>query len=88
MLCVSKYLYLLNVTFCVFIGAAASKKFDLQGKRVIFTGTLANATRKEAESEAKNYGCFVGSAVSKNIDLVIAGEEPGEKVEKAKSLGE
>jgi NAD-dependent DNA ligase len=44
-------------------------------------------TRKDAENEANNFGCFTGAAVSKNIDLVVAGKQPGEKVDQAKKLG-
>lgn len=78
-----------NETFCCTLTflAKPSKKHDLQGKRIVFTGTLTNASRKQAEARAKTFGCFVGAAVSKNIDLIIAGDEPGDKVDKAKKLG-
>jgi DNA ligase (NAD+) len=59
----------------------------LAGKRVVLTGTLAGLTRAEATELLKSLGATVTSSVSKSTDLVIAGSNPGSKVEKAEELG-
>lgn len=59
----------------------------LSGKTVLFTGTLESMGREEAEVRAREAGAHVTSSVSKKTDYVIAGKDPGSKVEKAESLG-
>lgn len=59
----------------------------LTGKTVVFTGTLPNLPRTEAEEMARSAGASVTSSVSKNTDYVIAGSDPGSKVTKAENLG-
>jgi DNA ligase (NAD+) len=59
----------------------------LQGKTVVVTGTLKNFTRQEAEQAIREAGGKVSSSVSKKTDSVVAGEDPGSKLEKARSLG-
>ena len=63
------------------------RKEDLRGKKIVFTGALSSCTRKEASSEAERLGCTVMSGVSKNVDIVVVGENAGQKLDKAKSLG-
>ncbi|MCM8800437.1 MAG: NAD-dependent DNA ligase LigA [Candidatus Omnitrophica bacterium] len=62
-------------------------KTGLTGKTVVFTGELKNYTRLEAEDLVRRLGGNVSSSVSKNTDLVVLGENPGSKYEKAKKLG-
>jgi len=57
------------------------------GKTVVFTGGLSNLTREEAESLVFELGGKPSSSVSRNTDLVVVGENPGSKLEKARSLG-
>jgi DNA ligase (NAD+) len=59
----------------------------LSGKRVVLTGTLSSMSRTEAKEKLEALGARVTSGVSKNTDLVIAGENPGSKLDKAKELG-
>ncbi|MEW6069074.1 MAG: NAD-dependent DNA ligase LigA [Candidatus Thermoplasmatota archaeon] len=59
----------------------------LAGKRFIFTGELEKYSRSEAESIVEKLGGSFSSSVSKNIDYVVVGKEPGSKYEKAKKLG-
>jgi len=59
----------------------------LQGQKFVFTGELKKITRIKAGTEVKKMGGTVVSSVSKNTDYVVAGEAPGSKYKKAKSLG-
>ena len=57
------------------------------GKTVVLTGTLSLLTRDEAKNKLKQLGAKVTGSVSKNTDLVIAGEAAGSKLDKAQEFG-
>ncbi len=59
----------------------------LSGKTFVLTGTLGNHTRSEMTEIIERLGGKVVSTVSKNTSFVLAGENPGSKMEKAKKLG-
>jgi DNA ligase (NAD+) len=59
---------------------------SLQGKRFVFTGSL-NLSRSEAGDLVKELGGMVTSSVSKNVNYVVVGKNPGSKYEKAKKQG-
>ena len=59
----------------------------LAGKVVVLTGSMTGMTRDEARKALTQLGAKVTSSVSKNTDMVIAGNEPGGKYAKAKDLG-
>jgi len=59
----------------------------LSGKVVLFTGGLKSFTRDEAKDLVEALGGEAASSVSKKVDIVVAGEEPGSKYDKAKELG-
>jgi DNA ligase (NAD+) len=59
----------------------------LVGKTVVLTGTLPTLTREEATSMIEAAGGKVATSVSKKTGFVLAGEEAGSKLEKARSLG-
>jgi len=60
---------------------------DLAGKTFVVTGTLASMSRKEAEAAIMARAGKVSGSVSKNTAFVVAGSEPGSKLEKAQALG-
>lgn len=64
---------------------AADSPFN--GKTVVITGTLESIGRKELTDKLKSMGAKVSGSVSKNTDLVIAGEKAGSKLSKAQQLG-
>ena len=57
------------------------------GKTVVLTGTLSHFSRKEAADRIEALGGKVTGSVSKNTDLLIAGEKAGSKLKKAQDLG-
>jgi len=59
----------------------------LEGKTVVLTGSLQQLTRQAAKAQLQALGAKVTSSVSKNTDLVIAGEKAGSKRDKASQLG-
>ncbi|HEY9250231.1 MAG TPA: NAD-dependent DNA ligase LigA [Rariglobus sp.] len=59
----------------------------LAGKTVVLTGTLPTLTREQATEKIEAAGGKVSGSVSRKTHYVLAGEEAGSKLEKAKSLG-
>ncbi|OGG43728.1 MAG: DNA ligase (NAD(+)) LigA [Candidatus Handelsmanbacteria bacterium RIFCSPLOWO2_12_FULL_64_10] len=57
------------------------------GKAVVVTGSLSGLTRQEAEDLIRQLGGRPASSVSRKTDLVVAGDNPGSKYDKAVSLG-
>ncbi|HAP31443.1 MAG TPA: DNA ligase (NAD(+)) LigA [Firmicutes bacterium] len=60
---------------------------DLAGKSFVFTGTLQRFTRQQAKEMVEGRGGKVLSAVSKNVDYLIAGGTAGSKLTRARELG-
>jgi DNA ligase (NAD+) len=65
---------------------AAPKSTKLAGKTFVFTGKLSRP-REECEAQVIENGGKVSSSVSKKTDYVVAGEDAGSKLDKAKALG-
>jgi len=59
----------------------------LSGKSFVFTGGLAACSRDEARTLVERLGGAVSSGVSKQTAYVVAGTDPGSKLEQAKRLG-
>jgi DNA ligase (NAD+) len=60
---------------------------SFSGKTFVLTGSMAAYSREEAKSLIESLGGHVSGSVSKKTDYVVAGEDPGSKLEKAMSLG-
>lgn len=58
-----------------------------EGKTFILTGTLSSYSREEATGEIEQRGGKVSSSVSKKTSYVVAGAEPGSKIDKAEKYG-
>ena len=59
----------------------------MAGKSFVLTGTLPTLKREEAKEKIEAAGGKVTGSVSKKTDYVVAGEEAGSKLDKAKELG-
>jgi DNA ligase (NAD+) len=59
----------------------------LQGKSFVFTGTMESLGRNDAKTIVENMGGTIHSNVTKSTTYVVAGSEPGSKIDKAKSSG-
>jgi DNA ligase (NAD+) len=62
----------------------ASPGGPLQGKTFVFTGALSRFSRKEAEELVRQKGGKVANAVSRKVDYLVVGENPGGKLEEAR----
>ncbi len=67
--------------------ARPRRRGKLQGKTIVVTGTLENFTRQQIEQAIRQAGAKSSSSVSKKTDFVLAGENPGSKLDKARELG-
>lgn len=71
------------------VTVAVAKKADdtLGGKTFVLTGTLPTMTRDEASALIKEHGGKVSGSVSKKTSYIVAGEDAGSKLQKARDLG-
>ena len=68
-------------------GVKKERGTQLAGTTFVLTGTLARHTRDEAKKLIEDAGGKVSGSVSKKTDYVVAGEEAGSKLDKARELG-
>ena len=65
----------------------ADEMAKLRGFTFLFTGALKSFTRDEARDLVESLGGRTASSVSKKVDYVVVGSDPGSKYERAKGLG-
>ncbi len=62
------------------------KSLQLGGKKFVITGTLESFSREEAKDAIRERGGDVSGSVSKETDYLVAGDDPGSKLDKAEKL--
>ncbi len=62
----------------------SKEKKNLSGLKFIFTGEMKSMSRSQAQEKVSLLGGIPKESMSKDIDYVIAGENPGSKLDKAK----
>ena len=67
--------------------AQENTESEFSGKSIVFTGTLSTLGRDEAKEIIERLGGKASSSVSSKTYLVVAGENAGSKLEKARNLG-
>ena len=77
----------LNVNMKYINTSNVEEKDDFKGKTFVLTGTLISITRDKASELIENLGGKVSSSVSSKTSVVVVGDNPGSKYEKARSLG-
>jgi DNA ligase (NAD+) len=70
-----------------FKGKKKERGTKLAGQTFVLTGTLANYSREQAKKMIEDAGGRVSGSVSKKTDYVVAGDEAGSKLDKARKLG-
>jgi len=73
--------------YLTFTGKKRERGTALAGKTFVITGTLANFSRDAAKKLIEDAGGKVTGSVTKKTDYVVAGADPGSKLDKARELG-
>ena len=74
----------INMTY---LGQKVEENIEFAGKTFVLTGSLTIFTREEASEKIESLGGKTSSSVSKKTSVVIAGENAGSKLQKARELG-
>ena len=67
--------------------ATAKRSAELRGKQFVLTGKLPTLSREQATALIEQHGGRVTASVSQKTDFVLAGEDAGSKLDKARALG-
>lgn len=70
-----------------FTAEKRKKSSQLEGMTFVLTGTLPNLTREDAKAKIEAAGGRVSGSVSKKTNYVVAGDDAGSKLDKARELG-
>ncbi|MBR6113458.1 MAG: NAD-dependent DNA ligase LigA, partial [Bacilli bacterium] len=69
------------------LGEEVKENENFLSKTFVLTGSLTNITRDEARDKIESLGGITTNSVSKKTDVLIVGDAPGSKYDKAKELG-
>ena len=69
------------------VAVPQAKALLLEGKQLVVTGRLASMSRSQAEDSIKEMGGSVGSNVTRKTAYLVVGEDPGAKLDQARTLG-
>ncbi|MBI2916778.1 MAG: NAD-dependent DNA ligase LigA [Chloroflexi bacterium] len=67
--------------------AREARALPLAGQEFVVTGRLATMSRSQAEARIKELGGAAGSTVTRKTSYLVVGEDPGSKLDRARSLG-
>ena len=70
-----------------YLGSVIQSDSEFSGKTFVLTGSLASITRDEAKEKIESLGGNVTGSVSAKTSVVIVGDKPGSKYDKAVALG-
>jgi DNA ligase (NAD+) len=70
-----------------FTAEKRKKTSQLEGLTFVLTGTLPNLSREDAKAKIESAGGRVSGSVSKKTNYIVAGEDAGSKLDKARELG-
>lgn len=68
------------------VGSERKENSAITNRRFVITGTINDYTRNEIKDILESYDGIISESVSKNTDVVIVGENPGSKYDKALAL--
>lgn len=71
----------------MYLGKEIVENDEFSGKTFVLTGALETISREEAKEKIEQMGGRTSSTVSSKTDVVVVGDKPGSKYEKAKELG-
>ena len=63
-----------------------NKKGKFESKKIVITGSFEDFTRKEIEDKLVSEGAKIIKVISKNINFILVGNNPGSKLQKAKNM--
>jgi len=69
-----------------YLGQASKNNEEIENKTFVLTGSLQKLTRDEASLLIEENGGKTSSSVTSKTNVVVVGENPGSKYEKAKKL--
>jgi len=68
-------------------GGRPAAQGPLTGKKVLFTGSMPGLSRDDAKRLVEESGGNAVNSISKKVDYVVVGDDPGSKLDKARALG-